>query len=98
MKTIEISSKNNGSRYFSVRILIRDNESYERVASYLMETAIRVDANEEEVLKGKMNYIFDKRERQVARTNRARRIIELTKEVKEEIRSEIEKIVMRYST
>jgi len=96
MKTKEVSLKNNGSRYFGVRILIRDKESYDRVIWYLNETAIKTERGEEEGLSGKTNYILDKEEKQIARTNPLRRIIELTKEVKEEIRSKIEKIISGY--
>jgi len=97
MKTKEITNlENNGSPYFGVRILIRDKESYTRVILYFKETAIKTETFEDDALRGKTNYIFDKEEKQVARINPLRRIIELTKEVKEEIRSKIEKIISGY--
>jgi len=96
MTTKEISLKNNGSRYFGVRILIIDKESYDRVIWYLKETAIKTEPSEDDALSGKANYFFDGERKQVARTNALRRIIELTKEVKEEIRSKIEKIIAGY--
>jgi hypothetical protein len=97
MKTKEIiNSRNNGSPYFGVRILITDKESYDRVTWYLKETAIKTEASEDDALIGKVKYIFDEERKQVARTNPLRRIIELTKDVKEEIRSKIEKIISGY--
>ena len=96
MKTKEISLKNNGNRYFGVRIFMRDSESYDRVIWYLKETAIKTEASEDDALIGKANYIFDEEKKQIARTNALRKIIELTRDVKEEIRSKIEKIIAGY--
>lgn len=99
--TTEIIPKNNetgkikssvDNHYFSIRILVSDRETYDRVTWYLKETAIK----KEDILSGKTNYIFDKEEKQIVRTNISRRIIELTREVKEEIKSKIERIIAGY--
>jgi len=73
--------------YFNVRILVRDKGAYGRIILYLETEGKKEEASSDYIL----------RRGGVARTNNLRKIIELTKEVKEEIKSEIEKIVMRYS-
>ena len=89
-----IPSGNNGNGklksndlYFNVRILVRDEGAYGRIILYLETEGIKEEASSDYIL----------RRGGVARTNKLRGIIELTKDVKEEIKSEIEKIVMRYS-
>jgi len=77
----------NGNPYFSIRIRMIDKESYDRVVWYLKETAIK---------KEESDYIFDNEEKQIARTIPSKRTIELTKDVKEEIRSKIERIIAGY--
>jgi len=96
MKTKEINLKNNRSRYFGVRILMIDKDSYDKVVSYFENIAVKKEISERDTFAGKTNYIFDEEEKQVARTNPSRRIIELTKEVKEEVRSKIERIIAGY--
>ena len=107
MTTKQLINSNNGNGklnnsasapYFSVRILVTDAEAYEKVTDYLMEEAKKVEASEKEVLMGRLNYVLDREGKQIARAHVDRRIIELTGEVKPGIKSEIEKIVMRYST
>ena len=76
-----------GNHYFSIRIRMIDRESYDRVVWYLKETAIKIEESD---------YIFDNEEKQIARTIPSKRTIELTKDVKEEIRSKIERIIAGY--
>jgi hypothetical protein len=89
MKTKQLRDPgNNGSRYFNVRILVRDEDAYGRIILYLETEGIKEEASSDYIL----------RRGGVARTNTLRKIIELTKGVNPEIKEEIEKIVMRYST
>jgi len=86
---------NNGTPYFGVRILMRDQESYNKVIAYLENTAIKAETSEGDVLREK-SYILDKEGKEIARTSIFKRIIELTQDVKPEIRSKIEKIIAGY--
>ena len=90
-----VPSGNNGTPYFNVRILIRDEESYGQAVLYVASKAGGKTASEEDVVKGITNYIFAKEG--IVRTKDFRRIVELTKGVNQEIKEGIEKIVMRYS-
>ncbi len=87
-----------GNSYFSTRILVTDENAYGRVISYLdamknIQIDIHMEKSEE-----MRDYIFDREKRQVARVKDHKRIIELTNEINTEIKEEIEKIVMRYSS
>lgn len=87
-------SKYNGTRkprlggISFTRILVKDQEAYGRIILYLESEGKRQGTSSDYVLHGGG----------IARTNSLMGIIELTKEVKPEIKEEIEKIVMRYST
>ena len=98
MKTkqlVNVGSNGNGkinslasNPYFNIRILVRDKGAYNRIILYLESEGIKEEASSDYIL----------RKGGIARTNNLKRIIELTKGVNPEIKNEIEKIVMRYST
>jgi high-affinity K+ transport system ATPase subunit B len=78
-----------GSPYFGIRILVQDKGAYDKIVRYLKTEGIKEEASSDYIL----------RKGGIARANNLnnlRGIIELTKEVKPEIKEEIEKIVMRY--
>ncbi len=90
------NGKLSNSRYFGIRILMTDILSYNKVVSYLENIAIKTVIDERDISEIKTNYILDKDERQIARTRSSKRVIELTREVKPEIRSKIETIIAGY--
>ncbi len=85
----------NNKHYFDVRILMIDYESYDKVSNYLTSAAVRIEESE----RGIVNYFLDETGKEVIRGNRAKRVVELklTKEVGEEIKDGIERIIAGYN-
>ena len=79
------------NKEFGVRILIKDRKDYEQVADYLKGRAIETGLYGDELL-DKTYYIFDEQKKQVAKANKSKRTIELTKE-SSKIKKGIEEIL-----
>jgi hypothetical protein len=80
--------------YFSIKIHMLDEASYERVISYTKEKAKR-DKDEKYIFRSG-GYVLDDAKKEIVRPSPSRKNIELTKEVNEEFRKRIEDIIAGY--
>jgi hypothetical protein len=92
-----VNPGNNGNlndllnKKFALRILVADAKSYGQVIDYLKGIAIKSGLYGDK-LWDKTYYVFDEQKKQIARTDKPKRIIELTAESRR-IKKGIEEII-----